>query len=80
MIVDIISRSALVGFSLLRASYYYNYTGIVCYIYSVYILNSYGDLLINVFYMLSQYISAEVYKLLMYFDLQEICYFFVFYL
>ena len=35
-IVDLISISALVRFSLLRMSYYYNLTGIACYVYSVY--------------------------------------------
>ena len=32
-IVDNILRSALVGFSLLRARYYYNSKGLVCYVY-----------------------------------------------
>ena len=32
-IVDIISRSALVGFSLLCLIYYYNFTELVCYVY-----------------------------------------------
>ena len=32
---DLISRSALLGFSILRVSYYYNLTELVCYIYSV---------------------------------------------
>ena len=34
-IADLILRSALVCFSLLHASYYYNLTGFVCYVYLV---------------------------------------------
>ena len=40
-IVDIILRSALVRFSILRASYLYKLTRLVCYVYSVYNLQSY---------------------------------------
>ena len=35
-VVDIILRSAQVGFSILRAIYYYNLTELVRYVYSVY--------------------------------------------
>ena len=35
-IVDLILRSDLVGLFLLCVIYYYNMTGIVCYVYSVY--------------------------------------------
>ena len=36
VIVDLILRSAVVWFSQLCAKYYYNLTGLVCYVYSVY--------------------------------------------
>ena len=35
-VVDIILRSDQVGFSILRAIYYYSLTGLGCYVYSVY--------------------------------------------
>ena len=34
-IIDIILRSSLVGFSLLRARYYYNRKGPICYVFTV---------------------------------------------
>ena len=36
VIIHLISRRALAGFSLLCVSYYYNLTELVCYIYLVY--------------------------------------------
>ena len=72
MIVDLILRNALVQFSLLRVSYYYNLTEQVCYVYSVYELKSYSDLSIYVYFMLSQYTPAEVNFMILYFDLQQI--------
>ena len=47
-IVDIILRSALVRFSLVRASYLYNLTRQVCFVYSFFNLQSYGELSIYV--------------------------------
>ena len=70
VIVDLISRSALIGFILLWAIYYYNRIGIVCYVYSVYNPYSYSDLSMYVFFMLSQYTPAEDNNMLLYFDLQ----------
>ena len=69
-IVDLISRSALVGFIMLRASYYYKKKGILCYVYSVYNIYSYGELSIYVSFILSQDRPYEVDVLLLYFDLQ----------
>ena len=60
VIVDLISRSALVGLSLLRASHYYNRKGIVCYIYLVYNTYSYGELSIYVLLILSGDTPSEV--------------------
>ena len=80
MIVDLILRSDLVGFSLLSASYYYNRKGAVCCVYLVYNQYSYGELSIYVLFILSQDIPAYVHLVLLYFDLQEICHFIMFYL
>ena len=70
MIFDLILRIALVGFSLLRASYYYNLTGILYYVYSVYNPYGYGELSIYVFFMLSRDTPAYAYLLILYFDLK----------
>ena len=75
MIVDFILRSALVQFSLLRVSYYYNLTEKVRYVYVVYKLKSYSDLSIYVYFILSQYTPAEVNFMILYFDLQQIHHF-----
>ena len=69
-IIDLISRSTMVGLSLLRVRYCYNFTGILCYVYSVYNPYNYGELSIYVFFMLLQDTPAWVYLLLLYFDLQ----------
>ena len=58
MIVDLILIRDLVGFSLLRASYYYNLTEKVRYVYSVYNPYSSGELSISVFFMLLRDASA----------------------
>ena len=72
---DLILRSALLGFSLLRTSYYYEIKGLVCYVYSVYNTYSYGELSVYVSLILSQDTPAEVHFLLMYLNLQQICHF-----
>ena len=68
---------ALVGFSLLCVIYYYNRKVLVCYVYSFYNPCSYGELSLYVFFMLSLDTPAEVYKLILYFDLQEIHHFII---
>ena len=74
-IFDIISRSAMVGFSLLRARYYYNSKGRACYVLLLYDLCSYGELSILLFFILSLDTPSEIHFLLLYFNLQQICYF-----
>ena len=69
-IVDLIVRGALVVFSLLRASYFYNLKGLVCYVYSVYNPYSYCELSIYVLFILLQDAQSEVHLLLFYLDLQ----------
>ena len=69
-IVDLILRSAVVWFSLLRSSYYYNLVGIVCYISLVYNLLIYDGLSIYVCFKLSQDTPADVYLQLLYFGVQ----------
>ena len=80
MIVDLIFRNVLVRFSLLRAIYHYILKGIVRYIYSVYNPYTYGGVSINVLLMLLQDTPADVNFILLYFYLQEIRHFIVFYL
>ena len=58
MIVDIISRSALVQFVLLHASYLYNQTGLGYYVYMILNLLSYGELSIYVL-LLRSFISPK---------------------
>ena len=53
-IFDLILRSALVGFSLLCASDYYDIKGRVCYVLFFYNQYSYGELSILVLFLLSQ--------------------------
>ena len=60
------------GFSLLRAIYHYKLTGFVCYIYLVYNLLIYDDLSIYVCFELLLDTPTEVYKMLFYFDPQQI--------
>ena len=80
-IIDLILRSSLVGFSLLRASYYYNLTGLVCYVYSVYNLWGYSELSIHVCFKLLQDTPDYFYLLLLCFYLEQtrhlimICYY-----
>ena len=66
-IIDLIFGSALVGFSLLCVSYYYNWTGIVCYVYLVYNIFNYSDC-----FKLSRDTPAKVYLQLLFVDLQWI--------
>ena len=70
----------MVGFGIVRDSYYYNRKGIACYVYLIYNSYSYGELSINVFFMLSWDAPAEVHVLILYYDLQEIHYFIIIYL
>ena len=65
--VLLIFRSALVGCSLLRASYYYNLTGLGCYVYLFYDPYSYSE---YVCFKLSWDTTDQVYFLLLYFYLQ----------
>ena len=65
MIVDLVLRSALVGFSLLCAIYHYDRKGIVGYVYLVYNPYRYGELSLYVLFVLSLDTLAVVYKLLM---------------
>ena len=80
MIVDIISRSALVGFSLLHDRDNYDRKGLVCYVLSVYNQYIYGELSIFVLFILSRDTPFEVHLLLLYFDLRHKQYFIMFYL
>ena len=77
-IVDLISRSAQVGFSLLRARYYYYRKGPVCYVLKFYSQYRYGELSISLFYILSWDTTYWVHFLPLYIDLQKICYFIMF--
>ena len=52
----------------------------MCYVYLVHKPYSYGDLPINVLLILLQDTPAEVHVMLLYFDLQEIRLFIMFYL
>ena len=80
MIVDLILRSALVGFSMLHAIDYYDRKGLVCYVLFFYNKYSYSELSIFVLFILSRDTPDEVHFLLFYFDLQQINYFIMFYL
>ena len=79
-IVDIISRSALVEFSMLRARNYYNRKGTVCFVLSFYNQYIYCELSILVLFILSRDIPDEVHFLLLYFDICHQRYFIMFYL
>ena len=72
-------RSALVQFSLLCVRYHYNLKELVCYVYSVHNLHSYGELSLCTYFMLSWDTPAEVYKMLLHFDLQQLHHFIIFY-
>ena len=72
MIVDIIPRSALVGFSLLRARGYYYKKGAVCYVLTFYSQYSYGELSILFLFILSRDKLAYVHLMLLYFYIQQI--------
>ena len=76
VIFDLLQRSALVGFHLLRAIYYYNRNDMVCYAYTFYNPYSYGELSTFVLSILSRDKPADVYLLILYFDLQGIHHFF----
>ena len=80
MIVDLISKCTLVGFILLCDIYYYSLKGLVCYVYLVYNPYTYDELSIYVLCILSQDTPADNNLLLLYFDLQEIGHFIMFYL
>ena len=71
VVVDIISRSALVGFILLCASKYYYRKGLVCYVLLFYNQYIYGELSILILFILSQDTPTEVRLLLLYSDLQK---------
>ena len=60
MIVDLILRSALVGFSLLCASDYFDREGTVCYTLTFYDQYSYSELSILFLFILLRDAPAEV--------------------
>ena len=72
--VDIISRRALVVFSLLCPRNYYGRKGTVCYVLTVYIQSSYGELSIVFLFNLLLDKPACVHLMLWYFNLQQILY------
>ena len=75
MIIDLISRSALVGFSLLRVRYYYNSTDILYYVYFDYSLQPYDELSIYVCFKFLRDTPADIHFQLLYYDLQQIRHF-----
>ena len=75
-VVDIISRIALVGFSLLLGRNYYDKKGPVCYILTIISPYSCGELSTLFFYILLQDTSADIHLLLLYFDAIKISYFY----
>ena len=79
LIFDLISSSALVCFSLLRASNYYYIKGPVCCIVPYYSYYSYSELSILFSFIWSQDKLAYVHLLLLYIDIWKCCYFIVFY-
>ena len=78
MIVDIILKGALVGFSVLHASDYYNRKGPVWYVLTFYNQYIYGELSILLLFILFQDTPAYVCFLILYFDLCEILHFIMF--
>ena len=68
-IVDLISRSVLVGFSLLRASNYNYRKRCVCYVLPYYSQFPYGELSILLLFILSRDTLVYVCLLLLYIDL-----------
>ena len=78
IIVDMILRSDLVGFSLLHASDYCNRKGSVYYVLTFYNKYIYDELSILLLFILSQDTPAYVCFLILYFDLCEIPHFIMF--
>ena len=75
LIVDIILRSSLLDFSLLRAINYHCNKGPICYVLPLYIQFCYGELSIFFLVLLSQDTPAYTYLMILFIDLQIYCYF-----
>ena len=79
LIIGLISRSFLVGFSMLSTRKYYYRKGPVCCILKFYSNYCYGELSILFLLILSRDTPAYVHFLLLQIDLQQFCYFMMFY-
>ena len=80
LIVDPISRSALLVFSMLSATNYHYNKGPVCYVSLFYSQYCYSELSILFLFLLSRDTFVQVYSLLFSIDLQRFCYFIMLYL